>query len=111
MPGLLTLFTSNQTREEIADAHRSLHLRKKLVVARRRLVQTRTRRALASKKALAAAVAGGFVVGQLTQNRYCKDCAKGHPLKFDSRQMLRVGLKIYSLTRTVTSLSDFFTDN
>lgn len=110
MPGLLTLFTSRQMQEEIAEAQRALHMRKKLVVARRRMVQTHTRRALASKRALAAAVASGFMVGQLSRSRYCKDCAKAHPQSIDTRQLLRVGLKIYSLSRTVNSLSDFFSD-
>ncbi|RUO34570.1 hypothetical protein [Aliidiomarina soli] len=108
MPGLLTLFTSKRTILEISDAKRELHLRKKLVSARRRMLRSHIRSALASKKALGVAGASGFMIGQLSQNRYCKDCGKAHT-SVDASQIVRTGLRIYTLTQTANSLADFFT--
>lgn len=113
MPGLLTLFTSDITKQEIAEAQRALHLRKKLVHARHRMLYTHTKQSLASKKALIAAVSAGFVVGQVSKSGRCQHCdANGQnqqtqkePLDFSD--LLRRGLKIYSLVQTASSLTGF----
>lgn len=107
MPGLLTLFTSDRTKREIAEAQRELHIRKKLVHARHRILSTHTKQALASKKALAAAGVTGFMIGQVSQgSKHCKKCG-GETEKTDFSGILQTGLKIYSLTQTATTLTDF----
>ena len=106
MPGLLTLFTSDSTKREIAEAQRELHLRKKLVHARHRILRTHTKQALASKKALAAAAVSGFMIGQVSQGKHSKKSADGDN-KLDFSDLLRSGFRIYSLTQTATTLADF----
>ncbi|MCC5880904.1 MAG: hypothetical protein JJU03_13560 [Idiomarina sp.] len=107
MPGLLTLFTSNRTKREIAEAQRELHLRKKLVHARHRILKTHVKQALASKKALAAAGVTGFMIGQVSQSsKYCKKCGD-ETEKSDFSDLIRTGLRIYSLTQTATTLTGF----
>lgn len=109
MPGLLTLFTSDRTKRDIAEAQRELHLRKKLVHARHRMLKTHVKQALASKKALAAAGVTGFMIGQVSQNKHCKKCGEETEKK-DLSDLLRTGLRIYSLTQTATTLSGFFSE-
>lgn len=106
MPGLLTLFTSDRTKQEIAEAQRALHLRKKLVHARHRMLTTHVKHAMASKKALTAAVASGFVVGQISGPGHCKRCGEKKS-QTDINELLRNGLRIYSLVQTATSLTGF----
>lgn len=106
MPGLLTLFTSDRTKREIAEAQRELHLRKKLVHARHRILRTHTKQSLASKKALAAAGVTGFMVGQVSRTKHCKKCGDDSS-KVDFGGMLRTGFRIYSLTQTASSLAEF----
>lgn len=105
MPGLLTLFTSNQTKHEIARAQRELHLRKKLVIARRRILVTHAKQALASKKALATAGAAGFMIGQLSKTPKPKEGDNHH--KADLSDILKKGLRIYTLSQTAASLAGF----
>lgn len=105
MPGLLTLFTSDTTKREIAEAQRELHLRKKLVLARHRMLSTHVKHAMASKKALTAAAASGFVVGQLG-TRHCKHCGEKKS-STDINELLRSGLRIFSLVQTATTLTGF----
>jgi len=106
MPGLLTLFTSDSTKREIAEAQRELHLRKKLVHARHRILSTHIKQAMASKKALTTTVAAGFVVGHLGGPRHSKsgDAPKSG---LDMGDIVRNGLRIYSLVQTATSLTGF----
>lgn len=106
MPGLLTLFTSDRTKREIAEAQRELLLRKKLVHARHRILKTHVKQAMASKKALLAAASTGFVVGQLKSGGNCKKC--GEPKSQASlNELVRDGLRIYSLIQTATTLTGF----
>lgn len=106
MPSLLTLFTSENTKREIAEAQRELHLRKKLVHARHRIFSTHVKQAMASKKALTTAVAAGFVVGQLGGSGKCKD-GEEQKSGIEISDLVRNGLRIYSLVQTATSLTGF----
>lgn len=106
MPGLLTLFTSDSTKREIAEAQRELHLRKKLVHARHRILSTHVKQAMASKKALTAAVAAGFIVGQLSNGGKSED-GDDQKAGIQVTDLLRNGLRIYSLVQTATSLTGF----
>ena len=106
MPGLLTLFTSDSTKREIAEAQRELHLRKKLVHARHRILSTHAKKAMASKKALTAAVATGFIVGQLSGGGPCEN-EDEQKTGVQLSDLLRNGLRIYSLVQTATSLTGF----
>lgn len=107
MPGILTLFTSKRTQREITEAQRELHLRKKLVRARGKMLRTHLRAAATSKAALGGAAASGFVLGQISHSRYCKDCGKAHN-SLNTKQLLQTGFRIYTLTRTASSLTDLF---